>query len=221
MSFSHDDHIHMARALALAECGLYTTSPNPRVGCVIVRDGRIVGEGFHARAGELHAEVNALHDGAEQSPRGATVYVTLEPCAHFGRTPPCVDALIAAKPARVVIAMADPNPQASGGAERLRRAGIQVELGLLEAEARELNIGFVSRMTLGRPWVRMKIAASLDGRTALSDGRSQWITGPDARRDGHHFRARACAIMTGIGNLSTRAPRPQPEGGVRRMSGKE
>lgn len=208
MSFSADDHRHMARALALAERGLYTTGTNPRVGCVIVRDGSIIGEGFHLRPGEPHAEVNALGDASKRGRKaeGATVYVTLEPCNHFGRTPPCVDALIAARVARVVVALTDPNPLARDGAARLRSAGIAVEIGLLETEARELNIGFVSRMTFGRPWVRMKIAASLDGRTALADGESRWITGAEARRDGHHFRARACAMLTGIGTVKEDDP---------------
>ena len=190
----------MTRALALAERGLYTTTPNPRVGCVIVRGGEVVGEGFHARAGEAHAEVNALAAAGDRA-AGATAYVTLEPCNHHGRTPPCVDALIAAKLGRVVAAMADPNPTAEGGAARLRAAGIDYASGLLETEARELNIGFVSRMMRKRPWVRLKVAASLDGRTALANGISQWITGPEARRDGHHFRARACAVLTGIGTV--------------------
>ncbi len=192
---------YMQRALELAARGLYTTTPNPRVGCVIVRDGVLVGAGFHERAGEPHAEVHALRAAGERA-RGATVYVTLEPCAHQGRTPPCVQALIDARVARVVSAMKDPNPLVAGsGFDRLRAAGIAAESGLLEGEARALNIGFVARMTRGRPWVRMKIAASLDGKTALANGRSQWITGPEARRDGHAFRARACAVLTGIGTL--------------------
>lgn len=191
----------MQRALELAARGLYTTTPNPRVGCVIVRDGVVVGEGFHERAGEAHAEARALRAAGERA-RGATVYLTLEPCAHQGRTPPCADALIAAGVTRVVAAMRDPNPLvAGGGFDKLRAAGIAVESGLLEAEAHALNIGFVSRMTRGRPWVRLKVAASLDGKTALANGRSQWITGPEARRDGHAFRARACAVLTGIGTL--------------------
>jgi diaminohydroxyphosphoribosylaminopyrimidine deaminase/5-amino-6-(5-phosphoribosylamino)uracil reductase len=199
--FSSVDRLHMAEALRLAEKGLWTTSPNPRVGCVIVRDGRVVGSGWHARAGEPHAEVFALREAGERA-AGATVYVTLEPCSHHGRTPPCADALIAAKPARVVAAMQDPNPQVAGaGFEKLRAAGITVETGLMQAEATELNIGFVARMTRGLPWVRMKIAATLDGRTALANGQSQWITGADARRDGHAWRARACALVTGIGTV--------------------
>jgi diaminohydroxyphosphoribosylaminopyrimidine deaminase/5-amino-6-(5-phosphoribosylamino)uracil reductase len=200
MAFSADDARHMARALELAERGLFSTPPNPRVGCVLVRDGQVVGEGFHVRPGEAHAEVNAI-DAAGEAARGATAYVTLEPCNHTGRTPPCVDALIAAGVARVIAAMPDPNPVASGGAERLRAAGIAVEFGLLADQSRALNPGFIARVTRGRPWMRMKIAASLDGRTALADGRSQWITGAEARLDGHCWRARADAILTGIGTV--------------------
>lgn len=201
MSFSAVDHGMMALALQLAEHGLWTTSPNPRVGCVLVRDGKIVGEGWHERAGEPHAEVHALRAAGELA-RGATAYVTLEPCSHHGRTPPCAEALIAAGVARVVVAMSDPNPLVAGqGLAMLRAAGIETASGLLESEARELNIGFVSRMTRGRPWLRLKAAASLDGKTALNNGVSQWITGPDARQDGHRWRARACAILTGIGTV--------------------
>ncbi len=191
----------MAQALRLAELGLYTTSPNPRVGCVLVRDGKLIGEGWHKRAGEPHAEVHALR-AAGESARGATAYVTLEPCSHHGRTPPCADALIAAGVRRVVVAMQDPNPLVAGqGIARLRAAGIDVECGLMEAAARELNIGFFSRMTRGTPWVRSKIAASLDGRTALANGASKWITGEAARRDVQHWRARSCAVLTGIGTV--------------------
>lgn len=197
----------MAQALRLAERGLFSTTPNPRVGCVIVKDGRIVGEGWHQRAGEAHAEVHALR-AADGEARGATAYVTLEPCSHHGRTPPCADALIAAGVARVVAAMQDPNPQVAGrGLARLAEAGIASECGLLEADARALNIGFVSRMTCGRPWVRMKVAASLDGKTALENGNSQWITGAAARQDGHRWRARACAILSGIGTVREDDPR--------------
>ena len=197
------DRALMARALALAARGLYTTSPNPRVGCVVARGADVLGEGWHERAGLPHAERLALDDARARGhdPRGATVYVTLEPCNHQGRTPPCVDALIDAGVGRVVAAMTDPNPAAAGGAARLRAAGIAVESGLLADEARELNPGFVSRMTRGRPWVRVKIAASLDGRSALANGQSRWITGPEARADGHAWRARACAILTGIGTV--------------------
>ena len=193
----------MARALALAGRGLYSTTPNPRVGCVIVKDGAVVGEGFHVRAGEPHAEVNALADAQARggNAHGATMYVTLEPCNRHGRTPPCVDAVIEAGIARVVAAMRDPNPDQANGGERLRAAGIDVAFGLLGAEALELNIGFVSRMTRGLPWVRAKLAASLDGRTALANGESQWITGGEARADGHAWRARACAILTGVGTV--------------------
>ena len=199
------DHAMMRRALELAEKGLYTTTPNPRVGCVIEKNNTVIGEGWHERAGGPHAEIVAL-EKAGKAAEGATVYVTLEPCAHQGRTPPCVDALEKAKVKKVVAAMRDPNPKAAGGAAALQAAGIAFEHGLMESEARELNIGFVSRVTRGRPWVRLKIAATLDGRTALSNGVSQWITGPDARRDAHHWRARACAILTGIGTVKADDP---------------
>jgi diaminohydroxyphosphoribosylaminopyrimidine deaminase/5-amino-6-(5-phosphoribosylamino)uracil reductase len=202
--FSAFDHAMMRRALDLAAKGLYTSTPNPRVGCVVVRDEHVVGEAWHERTGGPHAEAAAL---AGIDAHGATVYVNLEPCNHHGRTPPCVAALIQAKVQRVVAAMRDPNPTAAGGGEALRMAGIAFEHGLLEDEARELNIGFVSRVTRERPWVRLKVAATLDGRTALRDGRSQWITGPDARRDAHRWRARACAVLTGIGTV--RADDPQ------------
>lgn len=191
----------MALALRLAEQGLYSTSPNPRVGCVLVRDEKIVGTGWHQRAGESHAEVLALRAAGEAA-RGATAYVTLEPCSHFGRTPPCADGLIAAGVTRVVVAMQDPNPLVAGkGISKLRAAGISVESGLMEAAARELNLGFVARMTRGIPYVRSKIASSLDGRTALANGVSQWITGADARRDVQHWRARSCAVLTGINTI--------------------
>lgn len=199
--FTAADHDFMERALQLAELGLATTTPNPRVGCVVVRDDAIVGEGWHRRAGEPHAEVLALAQAGARA-RGATVYLTLEPCNHQGRTPPCVDALLEARVGRVIAAMEDPNPAVNGrGLERLRAGGVDVRCGLLQQEARELNIGFVSRMARGRPWVRLKVAASLDGRTALPDGRSQWITGEAARTDGHAWRARACAVLTGIGTV--------------------
>lgn len=201
MTFSAVDHGMMARALQLAERGLWTTSPNPRVGCVLVREGEIVGKGWHERAGEPHAEVHALRAAGELA-RGATAYVTLEPCSHHGRTPPCAEALIGAGVSRVVAAMRDPNPLVAGnGLAMLQAAGIETACGLLENEARELNIGFVARMTRGRPWLRLKAAASLDGKTALNNGTSQWITGLEARRDGHRWRARACAILTGIGTV--------------------
>lgn len=203
--FSELDRAMMARALALAERGLYTATPNPRVGCVIAKDRTIVGEGWHEKAGGPHAEIVALQQ-AGSAAAGATVYVSLEPCNHYGRTPPCAGALINAKVARVVAAMRDPNPQASGGGAALAAAGIRFEAGVLEEQAREVNIGFISRVARGRPWVRLKAAATLDGRTAMADGRSQWITGPEARRDGHRWRARACAILTGIGTVKADDP---------------
>ena len=176
-------------------------SPNPRVGCVIVRDGNVVGSGWHERAGQAHAEINALNV-AGAATRGATVYLTLEPCSHHGRTPPCAEALIKAGVTRVVMAMQDPNPLvAGGGCALLQQAGIKVQTGLMEAEASALNIGFITRMTHKRPWVRMKIAASLDGKTALNNGTSHWITVEAARRDGHRWRARSCAVLTGIGTV--------------------
>ena len=191
----------MAHALQLAQRGLLTTTPNPRVGCVLVKGGKNIGEGWHVRAGEPHAEVHALR-AAGAAAQGATAYVTLEPCSHHGRTPPCAEALIGARVARVVCAMQDPNPQVAGqGIAKLRAAGMVVEAGLMEAAARELNIGFVSRMTRGLPFVRSKIAASLDGRTALANGVSQWITGAAARQDVQHWRARSCAVLTGIGTV--------------------
>lgn len=197
----------MARALRLAAKGLFTTTPNPRVGCVIVRDGRIVAEGWHERTGEAHAEAIAL-EMAGRDANGATIYVTLEPCSHEGRTPPCANALVSAKVARVVVAMQDPNPLVAGsGLRRLRDAGIDVACGVLETQARELNVGYVSRVTRGRPWMRVKIASGLDGKTALENGASQWITSPQARRDAHRWRARSCAIMTGIGTLTDDDPR--------------
>jgi diaminohydroxyphosphoribosylaminopyrimidine deaminase/5-amino-6-(5-phosphoribosylamino)uracil reductase len=191
----------MARALQLAERGLYSTSPNPRVGCVLVKNGAWLADGWHERAGEPHAEIHALRAAGDQA-RGATAYVTLEPCSHHGRTPPCTDALIASGVARVVAAVQDPNPQVAGqGLAKLRASGIEAECGLMEKAARELNIGFFARMTRGTPWVRSKIAASLDGRTALSNGASKWITGEAARRDVQHWRARSCAMLTGIGTV--------------------
>jgi len=196
--FTQQDHAYMARALHLAERGLYTTAPNPRVGCVIVRDGQIVGEGFHRRAGEAHAEVNALRDAGEQA-GDATAYVTLEPCSHTGRTGPCAVALYQAGIRRVVVAMIDPNPQVSGrGIGQLRDAGVHVDVGLLEADARRLNPGFVSRMQRQRPFVRLKMAMSVDGRTAMGSGESQWITGPEARRQVQQLRARSSAILSGV-----------------------
>lgn len=195
----------MRRALVLAEKGLWSATPNPRVGCVLARGGRVVGEGWHEAAGLPHAEANALAQAGDAA-RGATAYVTLEPCNHHGRTPPCAEALARAGVARVVAAVRDPSPEARHGGETLAAAGVAFEHGLLADEAREMNIGFFSRMTRGRPWVRMKVAATLDGRTALADGTSQWITGPAARADGHRWRARACAVLTGIGTVKADDP---------------
>lgn len=192
---------YMARAISLAKQGLYTTDPNPRVGCVIVKDGQIIGEGFHRQAGEGHAEVNALAQ-AGISAKGATAYVTLEPCSHFGRTPPCSDGLIKAGITRVVCAMTDPNPQVSGqGFKRLIAANIDLTVGVLEQEAKALNPGFIKRMQTGLPYVRIKMACSLDGRTAMASGESQWITGPAARSDVQKLRARSSAIVTGIESI--------------------
>jgi len=207
--YSAVDHQFMSEALAEAQKALYLSNPNPRVGCVIVKDGEIIGRGFTQKVGEAHAEIQALADAKSKGKDtvGSIVYVTLEPCSHTGKTPPCVDALIAAKPAKVITAMKDPNPLVAGkGLERLKAAGIEVLVGLLESEAQELNRGFISRMTRGLPWVRMKIAASLDGKTALPNGQSQWITGPLARVDGHHWRAQACAIVTGVGTVKEDDP---------------
>ncbi len=194
--FSTFDHRMMARAIKLARKGIYTTAPNPNVGCVITREGEIVGEGLHYRAGEPHAEVHALRAAAGKT-AGATVYVTLEPCSHYGRTPPCAEALIKAQVARVVCAMQDPNPQVSGrGIRMLREAGIDVQVGLLEQDSRALNPAFIKRMQTGMPYVQLKMAASLDGRTALKNGVSQWITSPEARQDVQAYRARAGAILS-------------------------
>lgn len=207
--YSAVDHQFMAEALAQAHKALYLSNPNPRVGCVIVKDGQVIGRGFTQKVGSAHAEVQALANARSlgNDPTSSTIYVTLEPCSHTGRTPPCVDALIAAKPAKVIVAMSDPNPLVAGrGLEKLRAAGIEVQCGLLEPEAQALNRGFISRMTRGLPWVRMKIAASLDGKTALPDGHSQWITGALARADGHHWRAQACAIITGVGTVKEDDP---------------
>ena len=199
--WSAADREWMSRALMLAERGVYTTEPNPRVGCVLVADGRIVGEGWHVRAGEGHAEVNALAQAGDLA-RGATAYVTLEPCSHFGRTPPCADALVKAGVSRVVAAMQDPNPQVAGnGLNRLREAGIEVDCGLLEAQAQALNPGFIKRMQQGLPWVRVKLAMSLDGRTAMASGESKWITGPAARADVQRLRARSGAVVSGADSV--------------------
>lgn len=200
----------MARALALAESGLYVPAPNPRVGCVVVKDGQIIAEGVTQAAGCAHAEVMALQSLQQQglSAEGTTVYVSLEPCSHHGKTPPCTDALVTAKPARLVIAHVDPYPAVSGrGIAALRRAGIEVTVGVLAEQALEINPGFVSRMVRGTPFVWTKIAASMDRYTALLDGQSQWITGSQARADGHHWRARSCLVLTGIGTV--RADDPQ------------
>lgn len=200
-AFSALDHAMMARALRLAAKGAYTTKPNPMVGCVLVRDGEVVGEGFHERAGGPHAEVVALREAGDRA-RGATAYVTLEPCAHTGRTTPCADALVDAGVARVVGAMRDPFPKVDGqGFARLRAAGIEVDAGLMEAQARELNRGFLSRVERGRPWVRVKLATSLDGRTALASGDSKWISGEASRLDVQRWRARASALVTGAGTV--------------------
>ncbi len=199
----------MQLALEWAAKGMFITAPNPRIGCVIVRDGVVIGAGHTQAAGQAHAEVQALRDADARGNdvRGATAYVTLEPCNHFGRTPPCSDALVQAGLGRVVAAMIDPNPLVAGqGMARLVAAGIEVATGVLANEAHEINIGFFSRMRRGRPWVRMKTAASLDGMTALHNGQSQWITGPEARADGHAWRARACAILTGIGTVKADDP---------------
>jgi diaminohydroxyphosphoribosylaminopyrimidine deaminase/5-amino-6-(5-phosphoribosylamino)uracil reductase len=201
------DLAHMTRALELAARGLYTTDPNPRVGCVIVREGRVIGEGWHARAGEAHAEVLALRAAGAQA-RGACVYVTLEPCSHTGRTPPCADALIAAGVARVVCCSVDPNPRvAGGGIERLRAAGIAVAVGVLAAEARDLNVGFFSRFERGRPWVRLKLAMSLDARTAPASGAKGWISSEASRADVQVWRARSSAVLTGAGTVRSDDPR--------------
>jgi len=199
--FSAEDSRFMSEALRLAEMGLYTTDPNPRVGAVVVKDGQIVGRGFHRIAGEAHAEVLALQD-AGAAAKGATLYVTLEPCSHQGKTPPCADAVVAAGITRVVAAMTDPNPQVSGkGFERLTAARIRVDEGLMANQAKALNPGFISRMTRNRPWVRTKLAASLDGRTALANGESKWISSDASREDVHRWRARSSAVLTGIGTL--------------------
>jgi diaminohydroxyphosphoribosylaminopyrimidine deaminase / 5-amino-6-(5-phosphoribosylamino)uracil reductase len=197
----------MAHALRLAERGLCTTQPNPRVGCVIAHGDEVIGTGFHQRAGEPHAEVYALREAAERA-RGATAYVTLEPCAHHGRTPPCADALVAAGVRRVVIAAEDPFPQVAGrGIGKLRDAGVMVDVGLMREAARELNVGFFSRIERGRPWVRVKLAMSLDGRTALANGESKWITGEAARADVQRWRARSSAILSGSGTVLADDPR--------------
>lgn len=204
--FSSQDIHWMQRALHLAERGVFTTDPNPRVGCVLVKDDAVVGEGWHEKAGEPHAEVHALRQAGEKA-RGATAYVSLEPCSHFGRTPPCCDALVAAGVARVVVAMQDPNPLVAGnGIGRLREACIAVDVGCLEHAAKNLNPGFIKRMSLGLPFVRVKMAMSADGRTAMASGESKWITGSEARLDVQRLRARSSAIVTGIATVLTDDP---------------
>ena len=201
MSFSAFDYECMASALQLARMGLESTHPNPRVGCVITREGRVVGKGWHKRAGEGHAEINALNNAGDMA-AGGTAYVTLEPCSHVGRTPPCVDALIKAKVTRVIFAIDDPNPDVNGsGHQRLHKAGIEVQSGLMVKEAEELNAGFLKRMRRGLPWVRIKLAQSMDGHIALANGSSQWISGPGSRADVQNWRARSDAILTGIGTV--------------------
>src|SRR3984957_20178354 len=201
------DDAFMERALSLAARGLYTTDPNPRVGCVLAKSGRVVGEGWHERAGEAHAEAAALRAAGAQA-RGATAYVTLEPCSHHGRTPPCADALIAAGVSRVVCAAIDPNPRVAGaGVERLERAGIAVSVGARAREARDLNVGFFSRFERGRPWIRLKLAMSLDGRTAPAGGGRLWISGEDSRADVQRWRARSSAVLTGAGTVRVDDPR--------------
>ena len=207
--YTKEDADFMRLAFTEAQKSLYLSNPNPRVGCVIVKAGQVIGTGFTQQVGLAHAEIEALADARKHSAdlSGSTIYVSLEPCCHVGRTPPCTHAIIAAKPARVVIAMQDPNPLVSGnGIKQMAAAGIEVECGLLEEEAAALNTGFVSRMTRRLPWVRLKVAASLDGKTALANGNSQWITGPAARDDGHHWRAQACAILTGVGTVKEDDP---------------
>nr|WP_235938844.1 bifunctional diaminohydroxyphosphoribosylaminopyrimidine deaminase/5-amino-6-(5-phosphoribosylamino)uracil reductase RibD [Thalassotalea algicola] len=201
MSFTIDDHRFMARAISLAKKGHYTTSPNPRVGCVIVNNGKIVGEGFHQKAGEPHAEVYALRAAAKQA-EGATAYVTLEPCSHFGRTPPCAKGLIEAKVSKVIAAMVDPNPKVAGsGLNMLNEAGIETASGLLETDAKLLNLGFISLMERKRPYVRCKLAASIDGQTAMASGESQWITSSKARQDVQRLRAQSCAVISGASSV--------------------
>ncbi len=200
-TFSQADYRYMTRAIVLAKKGVYTTSPNPRVGCVIVKDDEVVGEGWHQQAGHAHAEVNALAQAGEMA-KGATAYVTLEPCSHFGRTPPCAQGLIKAGVTKVIAAMVDPNPQVSGnGLAMLAQAGIETLQGLLETDAKALNVGFISLMTKGRPYVRCKLAASLDGKTAMASGESQWITSQAARSDVQRLRAQSCAVVSGADSI--------------------
>jgi diaminohydroxyphosphoribosylaminopyrimidine deaminase/5-amino-6-(5-phosphoribosylamino)uracil reductase len=199
--FSANDHKLMARALQLAKHGIATTQPNPRVGCVIVKEGKIIAEGWHEKAGSAHAEIMALQQAGDQA-RGATAFITLEPCSHHGKTPPCTDELIASGISEVVVAMQDPNPLVAGqGMQKLSHSGIKVRIGLLQEQAEKLNRGFISRMTRGRPWMTVKLAASLDGRTAMNSGESRWITGPQARADVQKLRAASSAVMTGSGTV--------------------
>jgi diaminohydroxyphosphoribosylaminopyrimidine deaminase/5-amino-6-(5-phosphoribosylamino)uracil reductase len=200
-SFSHSDHQFMAQAIRLAEHGLYTTSPNPRVGCVLVNNGKVVGEGYHVKAGEAHAEVHAIKMAGKLA-KGATAYVTLEPCSHFGRTPPCAKGLIDSGVVKVISAMVDPNPQVSGrGLAMLEEAGVETQSGLLEEDAKLLNVGFIKLMTSGFPYVRCKLASSLDGKTAMENGESKWITSPDARQDVQKLRAKSCAVISGVDSI--------------------
>lgn len=199
--FSANDHKRMARALQLAKHGIATTQPNPRVGCVIVKAGKIIAEGWHEKAGYEHAEIMALQQAGDQA-RGATAFITLEPCSHHGKTPPCTDELIASGISEVIVAMQDPNPLVAGqGMQKLSHSGIKVRIGLLQEQAEKLNRGFISRMTRGRPWITVKLAASLDGRTAMNSGESRWITGPQARADVQKLRAASSAVMTGSGTV--------------------
>ncbi|UOF93776.1 MAG: bifunctional diaminohydroxyphosphoribosylaminopyrimidine deaminase/5-amino-6-(5-phosphoribosylamino)uracil reductase RibD [Bordetella sp.] len=202
--FHNNDILWMEKALALAETVLYNTTPNPRVGCIIVKNGHFISQGVTQVPGEAHAEICAIQEARLKNHclKGSTIYVTLEPCSHYGRTPPCVDSLLAIQPKRVVVAMVDPNPNVRRrGINRLRAAGIDVTVGVCKNQALQLNVGFVSRMTRGTPWIWLKIASSLDGRSSLYNGKSQWITGYQARKDGHHWRARSCVILTGIGTI--------------------
>ena len=203
----HNDEYFMSRALVLAARGLYTTTPNPRVGCVIVNDDEIVGEGWHVNCGGAHAEVNALKQ-ADTRAVGGTLYVTLEPCAHYGKTPPCVEVIVKSGISRVVFGAKDPNPLVDGrGMEHLKANGISVEGGLFSEKSEELNLGFFKRMRYGRPWVRVKVAAGLDGKTALENGRSQWITSKESRVDAHKLRAQSCVVLTGVGTVVEDDPR--------------